>query len=77
MAACPLPREGRRSLAAPSNPIFHVVLGAHQVFYDEKWEHHTICAGYREDNKCADSLWVTDSVEDHLYYFAEEVGVCK
>jgi len=49
----------------------------HEVYYDEDWQEHTVCAGYREDSKCADSKWLWDSVGDHLKYFAEEVGVCN
>jgi len=66
------------------DPVPHLPLEAmgfvhagYEVFYDEAWAQHTVCDGRQEDPNCADSHWLWNSVDDHLYYFAEEVGVCK
>jgi len=48
-----------------------------EVFYDEGWGTHRLCGGFGESAKCANSIWLWESVEDHINYFAEEVGVCN
>ena len=44
------------------------VLCAMQVWYNEASSEYTVCDGSGEDQKCSDSLWLPDSISDHLTY---------